>query len=329
MKKILTSYRPPTAVVERYSDNYDLIMPDEKQMQFSRQEILERLPEADALWLVGQGIKADPELIDAGPLLQAIGTLAVGYDNIDWQYAGKRNIAVINTPNSLTEATAELAISLMLAAMRSIARQDAELRRSGKLTFSFYDSFSVSAYGKTIGIVGFGRIGKAVARKARGLGMKVIYYDIIRADGEVEKELGAEFMPFEDLLQKADVVSMHMPLLPETTGLMGLREFSLMKSDAYFVNAARGGLVRESELAQALQKGLIKGAGLDVFENEPYVNSSLLSLKNVVLTPHVGSWTSDTRLAMAYEVMDGIASVLNGVLPENTVNRMILKKSFI
>lgn len=325
-KTLLTNYYPPREAIAPYLEQMDFIMPSADQVEFSRSQVLELLPQADALWRVGLTLPVDREMIQAGPRLQAIGTLSVGYNDIDWRYAAAQNIPVINTPHTVTEATAELAVALMLAAMRSLPRQDSQLRRSGRLSFSYFDSFSTRAYGKTLGLVGFGRIGRAVARKARGLGMKVVYFDPLRADAALEQEAAATYLPFEQLLRQADVVSLHLPQTPETVGLFGAEQFALMKPTAYFINAARGGLVQEAELARALAEGRLRGAGLDVYQEEPLIHPALLSLDNVVLAPHVGTWTADTRIEMAHEVLDGIAEVFRGRLPDNLVNRELLPR---
>lgn len=321
-KKVLTNYRPPEAACAPYLDRMEFVMPAPEQMSFSRAQMRQLIVDADALW--GVSFQVDREMIDAGSKLQAIGTLAVGYDNIDWQYAAQKGIPVINTPNAVTESTAELAVSLMLAVMRDIARLDAKLRREGRLTFSYYDSTSSKVFGKTVGVIGFGRIGKAFARKASGLGMNVVYYDPIRAETEVERNIGASYLPLADLLHQADVVSLHLPQTPDTVHMMNAERFAMMKPTAYFINAARGGMVNEADLAQALATGVIKGAGLDVFEQEPLIHPALLQLENVVLTAHVGTWTTDTRLEMAWEVLTGMDAVFRGRMPDNAINRHLL-----
>jgi lactate dehydrogenase-like 2-hydroxyacid dehydrogenase len=212
-----------------------------------------------------------------------------------------------------------------MAVMRGIARSDKEMRRGLWNSPLFSDDNSL-IYGSTLGILGFGRIGKAVCRRARGLHMQVVYYDPCRADKETEKEYGAAYLPFADVLRTSDCVTLHMPYTKENHHLFQAETFAVMKPSAYFINAARGKLVEESALCAALRGGVIKGAGLDVFEFEPTVSAELRMLENVVLTPHTGSLTMRSRIAMCHEALEGIDAVLQGKMPDNAVNPIVFKR---
>jgi len=262
-----------------------------------------------------------------GKNLKVIGNLGVGYDNIDWAHCTKKKVAVVNTPREVMHPTAELTLSIILALTRQIVYFDKRLRQTlntSPLTSSFPHG-STSMYGKTLGIIGFGRIGKALAFKAKGLGMKIIYNDVIRATPEQESELQAEYMSFDSVLKNADVISVHCPFLPENFHLINDRAFDLMKPTAYFVNAARGPITDEAALIRALKEKKIAGAGLDVFEKEPIVSPELAEFDNVVIVPHIGTLAYDVRLAMATEALTGIVGVLNGEIPYNVVNPEVLR----
>jgi len=324
MYKLLITRTIPEECVAPLRSEFEIIMPDEAKAAFSDAEVLELVADADAMLTIAT--RGTKEIMDAGKKLKAIGNLGVGYDNIDWKYATEKGIAVINTPTTVTEATAELAVSLMLAIARWIPQYDARLRRDGTWSFhTFFDSEATRIYGLKLGILGFGRIGKAFARKAKGLGMTLCYYDPFRATPEVEAEYGIEYMSFEDVLKVSDVITLHLPYMPETHHLMSTEQFKLMKPTAYFVNASRGPVVDEAALIEALKNGVIKGAGLDVFEYEPKISPELLTLPNVVMTPHVGTYSRAVRVDMGHEVLTGIKAVINGEKPYNCINKQVLK----
>ncbi len=261
-----------------------------------------------------------------------ISQYAVGYDNIDVECATKHGVYVTNTPNVLTEATAELTWALILAAARHIVKADRYVR-SGE----WYRSgtgwhpellLGLELRGKTLGIIGFGRIGRAVARiGAKGFGMKVLYYSRHRAAREVEEEIGARYADLDTLLKESDVVSIHVPLTPETRGMIGERELQLMKPTAILVNTARGAVVDTDALVKALREGWIAAAGLDVFHEEPLPpDHPLTRLENVVLAPHIGSATREAREAMTCAVLDNLLAFKRGEIPPNLVNREVVEK---
>ncbi len=241
-------------------------------------------------------------------------------DNIDVEAATERKVLVTNTPEVLTEATADLAWALLLAVARRIVEADQDLRREGFPGWTFIPKhLGVDVHGKTLGIVGFGRIGQAVARRAQGFGMRVLYFARSRKP-EAERALGAQFAPLEKLLQESDFVVLCVPLTPETRHLLSARELSLMKKEAILVNVARGPVVDEEALVRALRERRILGAGLDVFEREPEVHPGLLALRNVVLTPHIGSATWATRRKMASLAVENVLAALQGKRPPTLVN---------
>ena len=253
------------------------------------------------------------ETCHAGKRLRLISNYGVGYNNIDTAYAREKGIAVTNTPRSVCNPTAELAMALMLALARRVAECDRRILTEKESLWGTMKNLGASLENKTLGIVGMGNIGKNVARKAEAFGMRVIYYN---RRTEVS---GYRRVPLDTLLQEADFVSLHTPLTTETRHLIGARELSLMKPTAMLINTARGAVIDETALADALRQKRIAGAALDVFENEPHVTDVLYRLDNVVLTPHVGTGTIDTRIAMAEEALANIRNFFQGT-PTNVVN---------
>lgn len=261
-----------------------------------------------------------------------ISQYAVGYDNINVDCATRHGVYVTNTPNVLTEATAELTWALILAAARHVVQADRYVKsgewfRSG--TGWHPELFlGLELRGKTLGIIGFGRIGRAVARiGAKGFGMRVLYYSRHRAPREVEEEIGAEYASLDDLLRRSDVVSIHVPLTPETRGMIGERELRIMKPTAILVNTARGAVVDPDALVRALREGWIAAAGLDVFHEEPLPpDHPLTRLDNVVLAPHIGSATYEARQAMTCAVLDNLLAFKEGKVPPNLVNPEVAER---
>src|SRR5437764_7691048 len=261
-------------------------------------ELLARLRGKDGL--VCHIVSAiDDEVLAAAPTLKVVANVAVGYNNIDLAAARRRGVVVTNTPDVLTETTADFAWTLLMAAARRVVEAD-HFARSGQWQRWEWDLlWGADVHGKTLGIVGFGRIGRAVARRALGFNMRVLYHDAVRADAAVERELSATATDLETLLREADFVTLHTNLTPETRHLIGERTLRLMRKSAILVNAARGPIVDEAVLARALREGWIAGAGLDVFEEEPKIHPDLVPLQNVVLAPHIARASRDTRIAMA------------------------------
>ena len=260
--------------------------------------------------------KIDRELIEAGAALRVIATVAVGYNNIDVAAARERGIVVTNTPDVLTEATADLAWTLILDITRRVSEGDRLVRRGGWTRWAFDFMLGTDLRGKQLGIVGFGRIGRSVARRAIAFGMRVAYTS---PRAVASPEFDAEPMPLDKLLSTSDVVSLHSPLTPETHHLIDQAALARMKRTAYLVNTSRGPVVDESALAWALENRLLAGAALDVYENEPTVHAKLLTLENVVLSPHIGSASIETRTAMADLAVSNVLAVLAGQQPPTPV----------
>lgn len=269
--------------------------------------------------------RIDAELLDAaGPQLKIVANMAVGYDNISVPDATSRRIPISNTPGVLTETTADLAFALIMAAARRFSDSERFLRAGEWKYWSPSLLLGADVHGKTLGIFGMGRIGQAVARRARGFDMRVLYHNRTRLDAAQEAALGAEYVDKAALLSESDIVSVHCPLSAETRGAFGAAEFKAMKRTAVFVNTARGPIVVEQALADALRTGEIFAAGIDVFEEEPTINADLLRCENAVLLPHVGSATFETRGKMAEVAARNIIARLRGERPPNCVNPEVL-----
>ena len=257
----------------------------------------------------------DDEVLAAAPTLKVVANVAVGYNNIDVAVARRRGVVVTNTPDVLTETTADFAWALLMAAARRVVEAD-HFARSGRWQRWQWDLlWGADVHGKTLGILGFGRIGRAVARRASGFDMRVLYHDAVRPAPAVERELRVTYAEPETILREADFVSLHTPLLPETRHLINERTLRLMKKTAILVNAARGPIVDEAALVRALKEGWIAGAGIDVFEEEPRIHPGLAPLPNVVLAPHIASASRDTRIAMATLAVRNCLAVLDGKPP--------------
>jgi len=262
----------------------------------------------------------DREVMDAAPELRIIANCAVGYDNIDIDHARKKGILVTNTPGVLTDATADLTMALILSVARRIPQADA-FTRAKKYTGWELDLYlGREVTGKRLGIIGMGRIGKAVASRARAFRMDVVYNDPHRLSEEEEAQFRASLLPLEELLRTSDIVTIHTSLTPETTHLISAERLAWMKKDAILVNVARGPIVDERALAEALEKRSIWAAGLDVYEREPEIEERLLSLDNVVLLPHIGSATFETRIRMAVMAAENLLQALSGSRPPNLVS---------
>ena len=264
--------------------------------------------------------KVDGEVMDAASeALRVIANMAVGYDNVDVEAAAERGVVVTNTPGVLDETTADVAFMLLLAAARRLGEGERLLRAGRWEWWGPKQLMGRDIWGKRLGILGLGRIGQAVARRAKGFGMDVFYYNRSRKE-EAEQELGARYMDLDELLETADFVSVHTPLTDETYHLIGPKELGRMKPTAILVNTSRGPVVDEGALAEALAGGRIFAAGLDVYEEEPVVHPKLLELENVVLAPHIGSASIETRDKMAALAAENIVAVLSGQEPKTPIN---------
>jgi glyoxylate reductase len=263
----------------------------------------------------------DDEVLAASADLKVVSNIAVGYNNIDVAAAKRRNIVVTNTPDVLTETTADFAWALLMAAARRVVEADAYARSGQWKRWQWDLLWGVDVYGKTLGVLGFGRIGRAVARRARGFNMRVLYHDTVHADAAAERELGATYVDKDTLFAESDFVSVHTLLTPDTRHLVNASLLKRMKKSAILVNAARGPIVDEAALVQALTERWIAGASLDVFEDEPTIHPGLLRLKeSVVLAPHLASASYDTRQAMAMLAVKNCLAVLDGKPPLTPVS---------
>jgi glyoxylate reductase len=290
-----------------------------------REEVLRRVKDKEGLICLLTE-KINGELLSVAPKLRIAANVAVGFDNIDVAACTKRGVVATNTPGVLDETTADFAWTLLMAVARRLSEGE-ELARSGKWKNWDLDQLvGTDVWGKTLGIVGFGRIGRAVARRASGFQMKVIYTDAQRAPAEVERALKAEFWEMNALLTESDFVSVHVPLLPETRRLFDAPKFKRMKPTAFLINTSRGPVVDEAALVAALEGRQIAGAGLDVYENEPFIHPGL-KRANVVLAPHIASASLETRTKMACMAAKNVVALFAGQQPPNILNPEVLKAS--
>lgn len=318
LPKVYVCRRLPAAALHRLAGRCRLGLWDSEE-PVPPEVLREAVGEADGL-LTTLTDRIDAALLDRAPNLRVVSNFAVGYDNVDVAACTARGIVVTNTPGVLTEATADLAFALLLAAARRLPEAERFLRAGRWTGWKPMELAGVDVHGATLGIVGFGRIGRAVARRARGFDMRVLYWNRTPRP-EAAAETGAEHRPLDDLLRESDFVSVHCALTSETRGLIGERELGLMKPSAILVNTARGAVVDEAALHRALAAGRLRAAGLDVYAAEPIgPDHPLLALDNVVALPHIGSATEATRTRMAVLAAENLLAVLAGRRPEHLVN---------
>ncbi len=290
-----------------------------------REEVLRRVKDKEGLVCLLTE-KVNDELLRVAPKLRIAANVAVGYDNIDVDACTKRGVVATNTPGVLDETTADFAWTLMMAVARRLAEGE-QLARSGNWKGWNLDQLcGADIWGKTLGLVGFGRIGRAVARRALGFHMKVIYTDAVKAPAEVAKSLNVEYRDMNTLLAESDFISLHVPLIPETRGLFDSPKFYRMKPTAFLINTSRGPVVEESALVAALDAKKIAGAALDVYENEPFIHPGL-KRPNVVLAPHLASASLETRTKMAVMAATNVVGLFQGQIPPNMINPAVLRKS--
>lgn len=311
MATVLVAFDTVDEGFERISAEHDLIRPP-KGRDFDQQELAELIPMADVLCSVFDIPVGEP-LLRHATKLRLVANYAVGYNNIDLDYARTYGIAVTNTPRAVVAPTAELALALMLSCSRRTAELDRLVRaEQGRVSLGRLGLLGTDLYGKTLGIVGYGNIGGAVAERCRAFGMRILYYKRTRLSPEIEASRGLEYAPLDDLLARADIVSLHTPYSPASHHQIGARELALMRRGSILINTARGSIVDEDALINALRTGHIASAGLDVFEDKDVPRPGLLSLPQVVMTPHVGTQTYDARVAMVHELADNVLGFLAG-----------------
>lgn len=318
----VTALLPPPAP-EIITEHCDIETPSGKG-PIERDSLLELVKDKDGL-ICTVSDKIDADVITSAPKLRVISTYSVGYDHINIKTATERSIYVTNTPGVLTETTADLAWALLMGIARRIPEADRYVR-AGKWKIAWEPSFMVGddIHGKTLGIVGFGRIGSAIARRAAGFKMKLLYYDVVRPPHDLEKELCLEYSSLESILRDSDFITLHVALTDKTHHLINETSFRMMKPTAYLINASRGPVVDQLALAEALKKGWIAGAGIDVYEKEPIdVDDPLLQLENVILAPHIGSASKHARSKMGEVAARNLVSVLKGEEPVSLVNKEV------
>jgi glyoxylate reductase len=294
-----------------------------QEERISREELFHRIKDKQGLVCLLTE-RVDDALLRGATKLRMVANVAVGFDNIDIPACTKRAVAVTNTPGVLDETTADFAWALMMAVARRVGEGETLARSGNWKGWDLDQLVGTDVWGKTVGLVGFGRIGRAMARRAGGFKMKVIYTDVQRASEDVEKELNAEYRDFNTLLAEADFVSLHVPLLPETQGLFEAAKFFRMKPTAFLINTSRGSVVDEAALVHALESKKIAGAALDVYENEPFIHAGL-KRSNVVLTPHIASASLETRTKMACIAAENVRDFFDNKRPPNILNPEVIK----
>ncbi len=317
--KVFITRPMPEPVVKRLED-YCEVESHSADSPLPENELARILREHRIEGLLLAGARVTGQVVKEAAQLRVVANAGVGYDNVDVAACSARRIPVTNTGGVLEETTADLVFALLLSVARRVVEGDRFIREGGWKQWSWSLLWGSDIHHRTLGIYGFGNIGQAVARRARGFSMRILYHSRRRVDRGIEREMGAEYVSKETLLAESDFITLHVPYAPETHHLMGKTELALMKPSAFLINTARGKVVDEAALAEALESGGLAGAGLDVFEEEPQIHPSLLKLPNVVLTPHVGSGTAATRLKMASLAAENLLAALQGRRPPNVVN---------
>ncbi|MCE4554537.1 2-hydroxyacid dehydrogenase [Roseateles cellulosilyticus] len=321
--KVLVARRAPAAVLDKLKARFDVDYHD-GEAPLPPESLRERLQGKAGAYITGTE-RITAELLAACADLRAVCTMSVGYNHIDLDACTARGVLVTNTPDVLTETTADLGFALLMATARRMGEGERLLREGRWKSWAWDFLAGADVHGTTLGILGMGRIGQALARRGRfGFGMRIAYHNRSRLPADVEAELGAHYLGKDELLSQADHLVLVLPYTPESHHCIGAAELALMKPTATLVNIARGGIVDEDALAAALRDGRIAAAGLDVFEGEPRINPALLTLPNTVLTPHIGSATMPTRLAMAHLAADNLVAALTGAPPPTPLNPQVL-----
>jgi lactate dehydrogenase-like 2-hydroxyacid dehydrogenase len=304
MKKVLIAYRLKPEGLKALEDKYEVTLPKETSY-FTKQEVMEMIP-AYEVFVPNFSFYTDKEVMERGKKLELISNYGVGFNNIDVAYATEKGIVVTNIPNSTREPTAEFAFALLLAAGRRVGYYDRKLRTPEGVSWGVYAEGGLPVFGKTLGIIGMGRIGQSLARRAVASGMEIIYHNRSRLAQSIEKRYNARYVPLAELLHTADYISLNAPSTPETYHMIGEKQFQMMKPTAVFINTARGNMVDEKALVKTLKEEKIWAAALDVYEHEPHITPELLALDNVLLAPHAGTKTMEDRINMSVEMVQNI-----------------------
>lgn len=322
-EKVFVTRKIPRAGIDILEKECELKLNPRNRI-LTKQEIIEEVREIEGLLcLLTDTI--DEEIIEESKNLKIISNYAVGYNNIDIEAATKKKIMVTNTPGVLTDTTADLTWALLMSVARKIVESDYFTRKGKFRGWAPMLFLGGDIHHATLGIIGLGRVGRAVAKRARGFDMKILYTDVKRVPPEAEKELGVEFVSLEKLLRESDFVTIHVPLLPQTHHLISEEKLKLMKKTSFLINTARGPLIDERTLVKALKEHWIAGAALDVYENEPDLTPGLSDLDNVVIVPHIGSASMATRTKMATMAATNLVAGLKGEVPPNLVNKEVIK----
>ena len=319
MDRVFVTLPLPSPGIDMLRGRFDVSMMEAEGMP--AETIKRHLAEVDPVGIVGMvNVPITDEIMAAAPHLRVVANYAVGFNNVDVAAATRRGVLVTNTPGVLTEATADLAFALLLSVARRVVESDRFLRADKFKGWKADLLLGSDVYGRVLGIIGFGRIGQAVARRGLGFNMSILYTDARRANPEVESQLRAQYVSLDELLRRADYVTIHADLNDQTRHLIGERELKLMGPEHYLINAARGPIVDEKALVRALKEGWIKGAGIDVYEREPQTEPGLTDCWNAVLLPHLGSATVSARAAMAETAAKNLIAAVDGQTPPNLVN---------
>jgi len=318
--KVLITYQLPKEGLQILFEKHDVFYPEKEILE--ENDLLKIIHEFDAVITVF-GNPFPDSVMKKGGNLKIISNYGAGVDNINLRLAGEMGILVTNTPDAVTEPTAELTFGLMLSVMRRISENDRKLRMQPPLEWGIMKNLGNTLSGKMLGIIGMGKIGRSVARRALTFGMRICYFNRNKLDDVVEKEFNTSLVSLDELLGNSDVVSIHTPLTDKTRHLIGETEFKQMKNGAFVINTARGPVIDEIAMVNALNSGKLGGAGLDVFENEPKINPELLQMDNVVLVPHIGTGTTETRIDIGIAASQNIIDYFEGRFPEFVVNPII------
>jgi len=323
--RVLVTREIPDEAVKRLKEHF-AVDSNQKDLPVSPTRLLEKLKGKDGVITLSTDV-INEAVLAKNPQLKIVSNVAVGYNNLDVAAATTRGVMMTNTPGVLDDTTADLTWGLILAAARGLANADRTVRSGKWKRWRMMEFLGQDIHGKTIGICGFGRIGRRVARRAMGFDMKVLYASRTRAQESVEQEFRASYVDKRTLLRESDVVTLHLPLFPDTRHYIGAPELALMKKTAILVNASRGPIVDERALVKALKSRRIAAAGLDVYENEPVLAPGLAALPNTVLTPHIGSGSFETRLRMSNMAVTNCIAGLTGQRPPNLLNPEVLRSA--
>jgi glyoxylate reductase len=316
-KKILVTCQIPKEGLKELFEKFDVYYPEKEILTYN--DLCELIPPYHGVLTVFT-CNFPADVIEKAKNLRIISNYGAGVNNIELEYATEKGIVVTNTPDIVTESTAEITFGLMLSVMRRISECDRKIRKENGLKWGIMENLGYSLYGKKLGIIGMGKIGKATARRAIASGMNIFYYDRGRLPEELEKLYEAQYLSLNKLLEASDVLSIHCPLSQDTYHLIGREELIRMKPTSFLINAARGAIIDENALVEVLKQNKIAGAGLDVFENEPDVHPDLLQMDNVVLVPHIGTGTIETRINMGKSATRNIIDFFEGRQPKYIVN---------